>query len=456
MRSFIRHGIVSLALITGCESFAADPGALLIEADRLAELGNWVKARLLYAQAEQEFHSRGDVRHELYAKFGRLHRDIETGSYAAVGEEIEKDLQNPAVQSDPGLHIRALSLKGFIDLNTNTAAAQDDFSQVLALAKSINDPKWENRAAGELGIISGINGDIGTAGMALFKAMNTASALHDLAGEISFATWLANGMAVHGMADRAISLLDRPLELVRQNADAGFPVQLYIAEIRALLLLPEGGKINGREEAKRMIDQALRYARENSVLGAQAELLNQAGLLAMNANDMGQAEASFHETVDVAGKAQLPRMEAEGYLHLSEVYEHEKEQSKAIAAIDSGIEQVHVVQEDFDLPAYVARKAELEANRGNIRRADLLYAQAEELIEAMLVNAPSSRVKGSMIAALGNIYVGHFRLALSKFNDPQKAFQIIETARGRAMADFYPICKSVSPASGISSTRKGD
>jgi tetratricopeptide (TPR) repeat protein len=420
MRSFIRHGIVSLALITGCESLAAEPGALLIEADRLAGFGNWVKARSLYAQAEQEFHSRGDVKQELYAKFGRLHRDIETGSYSTVGEEIEKDLQNPAVQSDPGLHIRALSLKGFIDLNTNTAAAQDDFSQVLALAKSIDDRKWENRASGELGIISGINGDIGTAGMALFKAMNTASALHDLAGEISFATWLANGMAVHGMADREISLLDRPLELVRQNADAGFPVQLYIAKIRALLLLPEGGKINGREEAKRLIDQALSYARENNILGAQAELLNQAGLLAMNANEMGRAEASFRETVDVAGKAQLPRMEAEGYLHLSEVYEHQKDQSKAIAVIDSGIEQVHVVQEDFDLPAYVARKAELEANRGNLRRADLLYTQAEELIEAMLVNAPSSRVKSSMISALGNIYVGHFRLALTKFNDPRE------------------------------------
>src|SRR5579863_1552693 len=109
MRSFIRHGIVSLALITACESLAADPGALLIEADRLAGLGNWVKAQSLYAQAEQEFHWRGEVKQELYAKFGRLHRDIETGSYAAVGEEIEKDLQNPAVQSDPGLHIRALS-----------------------------------------------------------------------------------------------------------------------------------------------------------------------------------------------------------------------------------------------------------------------------------------------------------------------------------------------------------
>ena len=211
MRSYIRLRFMSSFLITGCLFLVADsdPGALLTEADRLAGLGNWVKAQPLYAQAEREFRSRGDVKQELYAKFGRLHRDIETGSYTTVAEEIEKDLQNPAIAGDPGLHIRGLSLKGFIDLNTDTAAAQDDFSQILSLAKSINDRKWENRAAGELGIVAGVNGDLGTAGMALFKAMNTASALHDLAGEISFATWLANGMAVHGMADRAIGNVRR-------------------------------------------------------------------------------------------------------------------------------------------------------------------------------------------------------------------------------------------------------
>jgi hypothetical protein len=72
-------------------------------------------------------------------KFGRLHQDIETGSSSPARDEIEKDLQNPAVQSDPGLHIRALSLKGFIDLNTNTAAAQEDSSQILVLAKSMGE-----------------------------------------------------------------------------------------------------------------------------------------------------------------------------------------------------------------------------------------------------------------------------------------------------------------------------
>jgi hypothetical protein len=64
-------------------------------------------------------------------------------------------------------------LKGVIDLNLNTVAAQEDFSQILALAKSTGDRKWENRASGELGIVAGVNGDERTAAAALLQAINT-------------------------------------------------------------------------------------------------------------------------------------------------------------------------------------------------------------------------------------------------------------------------------------------
>ena len=54
-----------------------------------------------------------------------------------------------------------------------------------------------------------------------------------------FATWLANGMSVNGMADRALQLIDRASELARKSGYAEMPFQLTIAKIRALLLLPE-------------------------------------------------------------------------------------------------------------------------------------------------------------------------------------------------------------------------
>jgi len=436
MKFRIRFGAILLALTSLCGgAIFADPDALLAQADRLLELGNSVKAEPLYAQAEKDFHARGDTGKELYAKFGRLRRDIETGSYSVVASEVERDLGNPVVQNDPALKIRALALKGTIDLNLNTAAAQEDFSQIATIAKSIGDKKWGNRAAGELGIVAGVNGNVGAAGMALLKAISTAESLHDVTAQISFSTWLANGMTVNGMPDKAIPLLDRALSVVPKDPDAGFPVQLYIAKIRALVTLPVSDQAHGPAEAKQLIDVALKYARENNILGAQCELLNQAGLLAMGAHEAGIADEYFQQTVDVAKRANLPRMEAEGYLHLSEIHEDRHELDKAVSAIDLGIGQIRLVEEGFDLPVYLARKAEIEADRGRLERADQLYDQATDLIDAMLINAPSSHVKSSMIAALSDIYVGHFRLALEQFHDPARAFRVIETARGRALAD---------------------
>src|SRR5215813_1993877 len=135
------------------------------------------------------------------------------------------------------------------------------------------------------------------------------------------------------MADRADSLLDNALNLVSKEPDAGFPVQLYIAKIRALVTMPDAaGK--GLAEAKKLIDVALKYARENEILGAETELLTQAGLLAMAAHDSGTAQNCFEEVVEVAERAHLPRMEAEGFLHLSEIHEQRKELTQALTSVN--------------------------------------------------------------------------------------------------------------------------
>ena len=51
--------------------------------------------------------------------------------------------------------------------------------------------------------MAGLNGNIGEAGMALFKAIATAEKIGDASGAINFTIWLANGMAVNGMAEGA-------------------------------------------------------------------------------------------------------------------------------------------------------------------------------------------------------------------------------------------------------------
>jgi CHAT domain-containing protein len=415
-------------------------------AERFAEQGDWYGAGALYAQAEAEYRLAGDLRNELYAKFGRLRREVAAGSYRAVRAEVVQDLAKPIVAGDPQLKIRGLALLGNIDLNLNSSAALDDWNQVLAVATASGNAKWQNRARGELGLLAGVNGDTAAAGLALFQAIDTADKLGDVAGHLQFSIWLAHGMAVNGMPERALSLLDRAAEFARRSGYTETPLDLSIAKVRALMLLPEPKKAQALGDVKKILAMALGDAQKNKVVGAETALLNEAGQLALEAGDSAVAENSFRQAVEIARDASLPREEAEALLHLSEFYRGRNESAKAFPIINAGIAALQRVEEGYDLPRFIAEQAHVEEDLGETSRADASYERATDLIEGLLVNAPSSQVKSSMIGALSDIYVAHFRLAWIRLHDAPKAFRIIENARGRALFDSIRYARQEGPA----------
>jgi len=414
---------------------AQSPAELMANADQLGDRSDWRNAAPLYAKAAAEFHRTGDARNELYARLGLLHRDLEDGSYKTVRAEVLRLLANPVAQSDPLLQIRSLSLLGNIDLNTNTAAAAEDWNKVLAIAKKIGDQRWENRARGELGLVAGVSGDIGSAALALYGAISKAEQLGDISAHINFATWLANGMAVHGMADQASRIVDKASDLARKNGYAEIPLQLSIAKIRALANLSEPQREQNRELANKLITAALADAEKEHVLGAQTELLIEAGQITATRGDLTAAEKYFRQATEVSKTAGLPRQEGESCLRLSQFYRATNQPAKASVVIDQGIRAVQRVEEGYDLPVFVAERAEVQAALGSVQAADASFQRATDLVEGLLVNAPSSQVKSGMIGALGQIYLGHFRLAWNRMHDGPYAFSIIESARGRSLLD---------------------
>jgi tetratricopeptide (TPR) repeat protein len=418
--------ILGLGLLSPINIRAQTAKEIMTRAERFAEQGNMYSAAALYAQAETEFRQAGDLRNELYAKFGRLRREVAAGSYRAVRAEVVQDLAKPTVAGDPQLKIRALALLGNIDLNLNSSAALDDWNQVLAVATASGDLKWQNRAKGELGLLAGVNGDVAAAGLALFQAIDTADKLGDVAGHLQFSIWLAHGMAVNGMPERALSLLERATEFARRSGYTETPLDLSIAKIRALMLLPEPKKAQAQGDVKKTLAMALADAQKNKVVGAQTELLNEAGQLALEAGDSAGAENSFRQAVAIARDASLTREEAEALLHLSEFYRGRNEPAKAGPAINAGIAALQRVEEGYDLPRFIAEQAHVQEELGAIGKADASYERATDLIEGLLVNAPSSQVKSSMIGSLSDIYVAHFRLAWHRLHDGPKAFRIIE------------------------------
>ena len=97
--------------MTSTWGHAQTPSELLSQADRLADKGNGFRAAPLYAKAEREFQGVGDRRNELYAKFGRLRGEAETGSYKAVRSQVMRDLADSVVDRDAGVYRPAGSYK---------------------------------------------------------------------------------------------------------------------------------------------------------------------------------------------------------------------------------------------------------------------------------------------------------------------------------------------------------
>ena len=299
-----------------------------------------------------------------------------------------------------------LALLGNIDLNTNTAAALDDWNQILALAKKSGDQKWENRAKGELGLIAGVNGDIGTAAFALYSAMGKAEQIGDVAAHINFATWLGNGMAINGMADRSVKVIDQAVDLARKSGYTSVPLQLSIAKIRALANLPDPQTDQSRDAVKRLIAETLLQAQKEHVLGAQTELLNEAGQIATG-KMIFLGREGLRQAAEVSKTAGLPREDAEAYLHLSQFYRATNQPAKASAAIDQGIQPSNEWRRPMIFHSSLPKRRKWKMRSG-MHAADASFQRATDLVEGLLVNAPSSQVKSAMIGALSKIYSAIF------------------------------------------------
>ena len=62
-----------------------------------------------------------------------------------------------------------------------------------------------------------------------------------------------------------------------------------------------------------------------------------------------------------------------------------------------------------------------------------------------MVNVPSRTAQMRLVGVMSQLYAGHFALVASRLNDPDKAYRIIERARGRALADILRVVPSDDP-----------
>ena len=411
---------------------------ILAEADRLAWLKNWSRAEPLFSKADEMFTAAGDERNALYARISAIRGRLPQLRLIEVSQTLSDYLDNPIVQNDSKLKLRCLVVKGDVDMDLDDGLALWDWTEALALAKSLKDPDWEARATGELGIITFLQGDHAGAVISVGNALSHAMKNGDIGGQIRYLTLIGGGLTEFGRPEQALGYLDRALQVVASTPDLADPVMTLTEKARALAAA-------GQEpEASKLLQSALSVAIEHQSYGYQADLLIQMARLSLKANRQSIAIEQLQQAFDLASRVDARRLVSQAALELANIYRDHGQLDHAEQALTRGIEATRNVGDRFTLPRYLAAYAEIKAARQQYGQADDTFQEATDIANGMLANVSSASAKSSLISVMDDLYVGHFLLAARDLKSATEAFSVIEGARGRSLADLLRLAPTTS------------
>jgi CHAT domain-containing protein/tetratricopeptide (TPR) repeat protein len=406
---------------------SADPQVLLKAADRFYFLNNGPAAAPLYARAEKLFSERGDARNELHAKVGQLRSEAETMSFVDLSHFLNEQLQNPIVQADKRLRLWCLIAKGYTDIEIDYRASKRDWLEAQDIAKGLGEDQWVTRASGELGLIGFLEGNPGRAARLLGGALLSTMANGDTGGQVRFLELLGKGFEEVNRHAEALKFFERAIKLAEAEPDCGLPFMGYEGKAQALVSL-------GRtDEAKVVLENALTKARSQEKRGHEAQLLILLGKLAAQKGDRQQAVKYLEDAGQFATQAQFYRMEADAMFELAQIYRDAGDLATADARATQGLAASQRVGDRYYVPRNLTMLGDLKARRGNFAEANALYAQAEDVIEGMLISVDEPYFNSSVAAAMSETYLRHFEL-VTKNTDAPGAFAVLERVRGRTLA----------------------
>ena len=403
-----------------------DPRGLMAKADHFYWLNNGPRAAPLYAKAERLFSDRGDTRNEIRAKVGRLRSQAETMSFGELSRFLEQELQEPVVQHDKALRLWCLIAKGYTDIDVDYLAAKRDWLEAQEIAKDLGESGWANRASGELGLVAFLEGNPGGAarllGAALLKTMTSG----DTGGQIRFLELVGNGFEEVNRHAEALRFFDRAIKLADDERDAGLPFMAYEGKAQALAALGR------QDQASTLLLEALAKARSQQKKAHEAQLLILLGRLRARTMDRKGAIAYLEGAGQFASRVQLFRMQADAMFELARLYRDAGDLASAEARATEGLAAGQRAGDRYYVPRNLTMLADLKAGRGQVREADALYRQAEDVIEGMLIGVNEPYWNSSVAGSMSDTYLHHFEL-LNQSGDVAGAFKVLERVRGRTL-----------------------
>jgi len=412
---------------------------LLHHAIYLAELYNWAAAGPEFGQAEKMFLAAGDQRNALYAKLGRLRSTAEQGNVRALSAQLETELAaDPLLLEDKQLRMFCLIVKGDIDDEVNSSSMRHDWEQVQALATELGDKKWQYRSLAQLGLVAFYEGDLATARKNVGGALAATTAADDAGAQIRFLTVLGTGLVYTKMFEQAMPYLEKALQVASLTPDAGYQFSTNEARLDALIGLKQF------DAAQALADDMLKHAREQHRMEHEALTLIESAPLTIARNDWNGAVSGLEQSLAIskAGGFMGQQERAESLLADLYLQRGDLPQAKRYAALAAATTQAN--GDIWSVPERLQALAEIEIKQGAFSEADRTYDRAATFVDSTIGNLSAVLDKTALIKSSSELYSQHFCLIAQHFNNPAKAFSIIEQVRGRVTTDML-MAGSVTP-----------
>jgi CHAT domain-containing protein len=408
-----------------------DAPALLRHALHLADFYNWVDAAHEFAEAETTFLASGDLKNALYARIGLMRGNLERGGLPARSAELAAELRNnPFLQSDKQMRMFCLTVKGDIDGESDHEAMRYDWEEVQSLARDLHDTEWGNRALGQLGLAAFYDGDIATARANVGRTLKAATVAGDVGGQILYSSVIGSGLTELQQYALAIPYFDQALKLATATPDSGYPFVTYQGRVNALIGLKR------LDEAQHSVDDMLSFARQRHGRSLEAAALVLDSRIATARDDYRISVATLEQSVALCESGGLLQQLSEAQSLLADLYRKHGDLPKAEQLASEAATTAQSTGDLWAVPQRLQEVAELQVAQGKYADADHVYDRADAFVDAMVGKTGALLDKTGLIKASSEMYSQHFSLVADRFNNPAKAWTIVEQVRGRSTSDL--------------------
>jgi CHAT domain-containing protein len=413
---------------------------MLQRALHLADLYNWDDAGKDFADAEKLFLAAGDQRNALYAKLGRIRSAVDQRALPPTAAELASELDNnPLLQADKRLRLFCLIVKGDIDGEIEAGAMREDWRDVQALASELGEKKWQYRALAQLGIAAFYNGDLATAGKNVASALAAATKEGDGAAQVRFMTTLGIGLREAHMNEEALTYFDNALRIASTIPDIGYPFFTKEALLEDLI---DAKRIDA---AQKLADEILAQAQQRHHPQAEAIVLTLEAHIATQRHDDVAALHTLQQSMALSESGGFVRDLADAQALASDIYRDGGKLEKATEFANLAATSTQESGDTWSVPRRLQAVALLDIKQGQYEEADRVFDRASAFVDALIGSHSSVLEKTALITASSELYSQHFALVADRFNDPSKAYSIIEQVRGRVTTDLL-MAGAVAPA----------